>query len=70
MNRNQRLAQVRWVKSSYSGPEGGNCLEWAPSKIASGTVPVRDSKAPEVGVLVLSPSAWSSFVSYAQDQTV
>jgi hypothetical protein len=52
-----------WVKSSYSGGEGGQCLEWQPSAVAlSGRVPVRDSKNPSGPALVLSEGAWSAFV--------
>jgi hypothetical protein len=48
-----------WVKSSYSGAEGGNCVEVAaePSKIH-----VRDSKVaagPSVG---FSGAAWAVFL--------
>jgi hypothetical protein len=61
----------RWVKSSYSGNGGGNCLEWDPTKAAvSGTVPVRDSKDPKAGTLTLSPGAWSLFISFATGQSV
>ncbi|MBV7254705.1 DUF397 domain-containing protein [Streptomyces sp. S-2] len=36
-----------WTKSSYSSQDGGDCVEWAPSvALATGTVPVRDGKAP------------------------
>lgn len=60
-----------WVKSSYSGGEGGQCLEWQPATaVESGTVPVRDSKDPEAGTLSVGASAWSSFISFAQDQNV
>lgn len=70
MTPNPRLAAVRWVKSSYSSPEGGNCLEWAPSAISAGMVPVRDSKAPEGPSLSLSPSAWSAFVTFASQASI
>ncbi|MGX9227486.1 DUF397 domain-containing protein [Streptomyces albus] len=33
--------ELTWRKSSYSGPDGGNCLEVAETP---GTVHVRDSK--------------------------
>ncbi|MFL4494855.1 DUF397 domain-containing protein, partial [Streptomyces sp. VTCC 41912] len=33
-----------WIKSSYSGDNGGNCIEVAPG--FPGVVPVRDSKDP------------------------
>ncbi|MFF4245186.1 DUF397 domain-containing protein [Streptomyces sp. NPDC001822] len=58
---------VEWAKSSYSNTDGGNCVEWAPSVVASsGQVPVRDSKVHAGPTLTLSPSAWSSFVEYAK----
>ncbi|MDK0520000.1 DUF397 domain-containing protein [Streptomyces sp. ML-6] len=59
-------SRTEWVKSSYSGNGGGNCVEWAPSHVDSGIVPVRDSKSPETPALVFEPSAWSSFVTALQ----
>jgi hypothetical protein len=50
-----------WSKSSYSGGEGGNCLE-----VALGhhpLVPVRDSKAPHGPALAFGTDAWSVFVA-------
>ncbi|MGA4857641.1 DUF397 domain-containing protein [Streptomyces koyangensis] len=36
-----------WTKSSYSSQDAGGRVEWAPSvALATGTVPLRDSKAP------------------------
>ncbi|WHM40223.1 DUF397 domain-containing protein [Streptomyces sp. BPTC-684] len=56
-----------WVVSTYSGPEGGNCLQWAPAHAVShGVVPVRDSKRPIGPVLNLSPSAFAGLVAYAK----
>jgi Domain of unknown function (DUF397) len=53
----------RWVKSTYSGGEGGNCIEWAPDHVAvAGTVPVRDSKDPEGPALAFGVDAFASFV--------
>ncbi|GAA4689214.1 DUF397 domain-containing protein [Streptomyces buecherae] len=52
-----------WVKSSYSGGEGGNCIEWAPGHAATGAVPVRDSKDPHGPALRFDVSAWSAFVA-------
>ncbi|OIV36140.1 DUF397 domain-containing protein [Mangrovactinospora gilvigrisea] len=51
-----------WVRSSYSGGNGGNCVEWQPRAAAVGVVPVRDSKCPHGPALMLSPSAWGAFV--------
>ncbi|WP_416875724.1 DUF397 domain-containing protein, partial [Kitasatospora sp. SC0581] len=43
MTRNEFDVAV-WRKSSYSGGNGGNCIEVAPG--FPGLVPVRDSKDP------------------------
>ncbi|MGW0087872.1 DUF397 domain-containing protein [Streptomyces sp. NPDC003328] len=62
---------VQWVKSSYSGGEGGQCLEWAPSvAAASGIVPIRDSKNPQGGTIKVEPASWRRFVSFASDQGI
>jgi hypothetical protein len=47
-----------WFKSSYSGTEGGECVEIA---AGPGAVHVRDSKAPDAARLCLSPAAWAAF---------
>lgn len=60
----------QWVKSSYSGGEGGQCLEWAPSLTSTGVVPVRDSKAPQGPSLTLTPEAWKAFVGFASQASV
>ncbi|RZD96975.1 DUF397 domain-containing protein [Streptomyces albidoflavus] len=53
-----------WIKSSYSSQDGGDCVEWAPSvALATGTVPVRDSKAPVGSHLAVSSAAWQVFVN-------
>ncbi|MBC3987357.1 DUF397 domain-containing protein [Streptomyces sp. AC563] len=56
------LNRVSWVRSSYSGNGGANCVEWAPSAVNSGVVPVRDSKDPQGPALVFDAAAWSAFV--------
>jgi hypothetical protein len=48
-----------WRKSSYSGGNGGDCVEVAatpPTAIA-----VRDSKDPDGPKLVFTPAAWAAF---------
>ncbi|MFH8379757.1 DUF397 domain-containing protein [Kitasatospora sp. NPDC018058] len=55
---------VIWVKSSYSGTEGGNCVEVA---AAPSAVHVRDSKDKAGPTLTFSPEAWSAFVSFAPE---
>ncbi|AZS74590.1 DUF397 domain-containing protein [Streptomyces lydicus] len=48
-----------WFKSSYSGAEGGDCVEVA---TGTGVVHVRDSKAVAGPVLTVSHEAWVGFV--------
>ncbi|WP_073947025.1 DUF397 domain-containing protein [Streptomyces kebangsaanensis] len=50
-----------WRKSSYSGPEGGSCLEVLDDHPAG--VPVRDSKNPHGPAVIIPRSAWSTFVT-------
>ncbi|MFE7192278.1 DUF397 domain-containing protein [Kitasatospora sp. NPDC057541] len=56
-------SELVWFKSSYSGDEGGNCVEVAD---ATSTVLVRDSKDKSGPHLTFSPEAWQSFVEFAQ----
>ncbi|MFF8845757.1 DUF397 domain-containing protein [Streptomyces sp. NPDC015127] len=55
------LTTAVWHKSSYSGGEGGNCLEVADGH--PGVVPVRDSKNPDGPKLAFRSAAWSAFVT-------
>lgn len=59
-------ADLTWFKSSYSGAEGGQCVEVA---AATATVYVRDSKAAAGPVLTLSPEAWTGFVGLAVSES-
>ncbi|MEV7281732.1 DUF397 domain-containing protein [Streptomyces sp. NPDC093111] len=54
------LNNASWIKSSYSGNDGGNCVEIAAG--FAGWVPVRDSKAPTGPVLKASAPAWAAFI--------
>jgi hypothetical protein len=57
------LSGARWVKSTYSNGDGGDCVEWAPAyALASGVVPVRDSKDPAGSALLLRFAVFSAFV--------
>ncbi|MFF4970185.1 DUF397 domain-containing protein [Streptomyces sp. NPDC003388] len=51
-----------WFKSSYSGSEGGQCLEVAATPQA---IHVRDSKQQpaEERTLRLSPATWAAFTA-------
>jgi Domain of unknown function (DUF397) len=48
-----------WRKSSYSGTDGGNCVEVG--RHLRGIVAVRDSKDPDGPKLTLSPADWQAF---------
>ncbi|MEU5160262.1 DUF397 domain-containing protein [Streptomyces sp. NPDC020875] len=56
---------ISWYKSSYSSPNGGQCLEVG--KGLSGVVPLRDSKRPDGPVVVVSPRAWAGLVALARE---
>ncbi|MEV6245859.1 DUF397 domain-containing protein [Streptomyces sp. NPDC051742] len=59
MNTTDSLA---WFKSSYSGGDGGQCVEVATGVDA---VHVRDSKDVARPALRVSPEAWAGFVGLA-----
>ncbi|MFC8368247.1 DUF397 domain-containing protein [Streptomyces sp. NPDC057239] len=54
--------QLKWIKSSYSDDEGGNCVEVA----VSGAIRIRDSKNPSGPELRIAAPTWSAFVSAVQ----
>ncbi|MFJ8271467.1 DUF397 domain-containing protein [Streptomyces sp. NPDC094154] len=56
---------LAWFKSSYSGTEGGQCVEVA---AGSAAVHVRDSKAYAGPVLMVSRDAWAGFVGLASSE--
>jgi Domain of unknown function (DUF397) len=58
------LAGVTWVKSSRSGPTGGNCVEVA--FLAGGQVAVRNSRHASGPALVFSAAEWDAFVGGAK----
>ncbi|MFD5034118.1 DUF397 domain-containing protein [Streptomyces sp. NPDC058405] len=75
-------AQLTWLKSSYSGSDGGDCVEvaWFKSSysgsgggdcvevaLASNTVHIRDSKNAHGAILRLPAAGWTAFVSFASD---
>jgi len=50
-----------WHKSSYSGNEGGECVEVA---LAPGSVHVRDSKDVSRPHLSVNADGWAAFVDF------
>ncbi|MFE1959450.1 DUF397 domain-containing protein [Streptomyces sp. NPDC059479] len=76
-------AQLAWFKSSYSGSDGGNCVEvaWLKSSYsgpeggdcvevtaAPTAMHVRDSKHTQGPTLRVPADQWATFVSYATSQ--
>ncbi|MCA2201936.1 DUF397 domain-containing protein [Streptomyces griseoincarnatus] len=61
----EQVRDLAWIKSSYSGTNGGDCLEVA---VREDTVYVRDSKAVEAGpVLRVGRDQWAAFVALAAE---
>ncbi|MFE5710581.1 DUF397 domain-containing protein [Streptomyces sp. NPDC056501] len=50
---------LNWFKSTYSSPQGGDCVEVAS---CTESVHIRDSKDLAVPSLSVSPSAWAAFL--------
>jgi hypothetical protein len=50
-----------WRKSSYSGSNGGGCVEFADN--LPGIVAVRDSKDPGGPMLAFRPDDWRAFTA-------
>ncbi|SDM63772.1 protein of unknown function [Streptomyces sp. cf386] len=62
MTRTPDLSTAVWRKSSYSEGGDNDCVEVADGY--PGIVPVRDSKVPDDGqVLVLGATSWTSFLT-------
>ncbi|MFJ8076841.1 DUF397 domain-containing protein [Streptomyces sp. NPDC096176] len=54
-------SELAWFKSSYSGGEGGECVEVA---AANDGVFVRDSKNVRLPHLVVGAAGWACFVRF------
>jgi hypothetical protein len=75
------MDDVIWTKSSYSGSQGGNCVEvaWRKSTRSNpsgncvefaelpGKVLVRDSKNPDGGIIEFAPDAWRKFIAAVKE---
>jgi Domain of unknown function (DUF397) len=55
------LTAARWVKSTSSGPTGGNCVEVA--CLGDGRVAVRNSRDPAGPALLFGREQWTAFVA-------
>ncbi len=59
------LASATWVKSSRSGPTGGNCVEVA--FLGDGQIAVRNSRHPAGPALIFTGAEWDAFLGGARD---
>ncbi|PWE07257.1 DUF397 domain-containing protein [Streptomyces sp. BSE7F] len=57
--------RLAWFSSSYSGAQGGECVEVATSPH---TVHVRDSKDTDRPGLAVGSEAWAAFVGFTADR--
>jgi Domain of unknown function (DUF397) len=55
------LSRAEWRKSSWSGGNGGDCVEVA--RNLPGAVAVRDSKDPDGPTLTFTPDEWVAFTA-------
>jgi len=55
------LTSAEWRKSSYSGTNGGNCVQVA--RNLPGVVAMRDSKDPHGPALIFTPDEWRAFTA-------
>jgi hypothetical protein len=62
--RHPDLSQATWRKSSYSSPDGQNCVEVATN--LPDTVAVRDSKSPDGPKLLVRIADWRAFLTDVQ----
>ena len=58
---------LSWRKSSYSGNNGGQCIE---AGSGSGVIAVRDSKDRDGARLAFSPDAWAAFAAKIKRQAL
>jgi Domain of unknown function (DUF397) len=59
------LNRADWRKSSYSGTNGGACVEVA--RNLPGVVAVRDSKDPHGPALIITRADWAAFTALLKD---
>ncbi|GGX10403.1 DUF397 domain-containing protein [Streptomyces chartreusis] len=61
MESTEMLTAIQWRKSSYSGDQGGNCVEIAE---ATASVAIRDSKNTAGPILAFEPTAFTAFLDW------
>ncbi len=62
------LPDGAWVKSSYSGDNGGSCIETQPTP--DGLIAVGDSKDRTLGAHTFGREQWRTFVTAVQDSSL
>jgi hypothetical protein len=55
-----KLAQATWRKSSYSGANGGSCVEVA--ELGDNVIAVRNSNHPDAGAVFFTPAEIDAFL--------
>ncbi len=53
---------IQWRKSSYSGDQGGECVEIG--HMSRTAIAVRDSKNPTGPIITFAPAAFTTFVNW------
>ena len=64
-SRSVDVSRAAWQKSSYSGSNGGQCVEVA--RNLPGVVAVRDSKDPDGPSLIVTAGEWQAFLDGMRD---
>jgi hypothetical protein len=59
------LVDAIWLKSTRSGPTGGNCVEVA--FLPAGEVAMRNSRQPDGPALIFTEAEWDAFIGGARD---
>lgn len=62
------IERAIWHKSSYSGGNGGGCVDVA--RNLPGVVAVRDSKDPDGPALVFTRDNWATFIAALRSEQV
>ena len=62
MESTEILTGIQWRKSSYSGDQGGDCVEIGEMTTA---VAIRDSKDPAGPILTVGPATFTAFLGWA-----
>jgi Domain of unknown function (DUF397) len=60
--------EIRWRKSTYSGGNGGECVEVGTRPSQAGPVLVRDTKDTALPVLEFGPAQWRRFLAEVKSQ--